>query len=197
MRSAMDKLSRLIGHLTVRQQIGAAAAALCVLIVAVIAGATGYLSARQADAFVRQDLAGTARVMSDQLDRTLSTRYREVRILASLEPLQPLWHTDAAQLRAVLEQLQLSYPDYSWIGFADLNGNVRAATGGMLEGASVKARPGSRTRCSARRSRTCTKPNCSRNCWVRAVRASRSASSTSPFQCGMRLAGSPACSAPT
>jgi diguanylate cyclase (GGDEF)-like protein len=141
MRSAMDKLSRLIGHLTVRQQIGAAAAALCVLIVAVIAGATGYLSARQADAFVRQDLAGTARVMSDQLDRTLSTRYREVRILASLEPLQPLWHTDAAQLRAVLEQLQLSYPDYSWIGFADLNGNVRAATGGMLEGASVKARP--------------------------------------------------------
>jgi hypothetical protein len=103
MRSALNKLSGLVGRLTVRQQIGAAAAALCVLIVAVLAGTTGTLRARQANAFVRQDLAGTARVMSDQLDRVLANRYRDVRILASLEPLQPLGHTDPAQLRAVLE----------------------------------------------------------------------------------------------
>src|SRR4051794_23627093 len=135
------RFSGMVGHLPLRQQIGAAAAALCVLIVAVLAFTTSHLSARQAEAFVRQDLAGTAQVMADQLHQALSSRYRDMRLLSAIEPLHPLWGADAKQLRPALEHLQASYPEYAWIGFADPDGKVHAATGGLLEGASVKARP--------------------------------------------------------
>jgi hypothetical protein len=37
--------------------------------------------------------------------------------------------------------MQRTVPDYAWIGFADRDGRVRAATGGILEGASVSHRP--------------------------------------------------------
>ena len=40
-----------------------------------------------------------------------------------------------------LEQLQESYSDYSWIGFARPDGTVLASTQGLLEGASVAKRP--------------------------------------------------------
>src|SRR5262249_23188819 len=40
-----------------------------------------------------------------------------------------------------LDELQASYPNYSWIGFADNDGKVVSATKGMLEGVSVASRP--------------------------------------------------------
>ena len=123
--------------------------------VAVIAGSTAYLGAWQASAFIRQDFAGTALVLADRLNRTLSIRYADVRSFARLEPLQPLWQSQGGALRDVLEQLQSSYPDFSWIGFARPDGTVAAATGGMLESASVEARPWFTMRCVVRRSKTC------------------------------------------
>lgn len=135
------RIAALPGHLTLRQQIALAAAALCVFVVAVIAAGTAWLSYGQTSAFIRQDLAATARVLADRLNRSLFSRYREVRIFAELAPLKPLWHGKPAALRAVLDQLQESYSEYSWIGFAGTDGTVLAGTQGMLEGSSVAARP--------------------------------------------------------
>src|SRR5262249_21285313 len=90
---------------------------------------------------IRDDLAATARVFTDQLNATLSSRYYELRALSRLNALQPVWQGDPKALREALEELQSNYSDYSWIGFADTKGDVVAATGGLLEGASVAARP--------------------------------------------------------
>ena len=68
---------------------------------------------------IRQDLAATAQVLADQLNRTLAARYHEVGNLAKLEPLRPVWQGEPAAMRGVLENLQSSYLEYSWIGFAD------------------------------------------------------------------------------
>ncbi|WP_198164491.1 sensor domain-containing diguanylate cyclase [Rhodoplanes sp. Z2-YC6860] len=135
------KLSTYLGGLSVRVQIGLAAAALCTILVASTATTTGYFGARHMSGLIRQDLAATAEVLADQLSRTLGSRYHEVGNLSRLAPLQPLWQGDPAALRKVLESLQASYSDYSWIGFADPSGNVVAATGGLLEKASVAERP--------------------------------------------------------
>src|SRR5262245_32996048 len=136
-----SKVATLADRLKLRHQIGLAAAALCVFVVAVIAGATAYIGGSHYAAFVRYDLAETAQVLAERLDRTVWNRYREVRTLASLDPLKPLWQGDPAALRRVMDQFQESYPDYSWIGYATADGIVRASARGLLDGVSVAARP--------------------------------------------------------
>lgn len=54
-----------------------------------------------------------------------------------------LWSAglDAPPVAAVLARAQAINPDMTWIGVADESGIVRAATGGLLVGESVQARP--------------------------------------------------------
>jgi diguanylate cyclase (GGDEF)-like protein len=52
-----------------------------------------------------------------------------------------LWYSDPKALRQALEQLQKTFADFAWIGFARVDGTVVAATGGLLEGKSVNTRP--------------------------------------------------------
>jgi len=68
-------------------------------------------------------------------------RLREVRNIAELQPLKDIWEGPPAIIRSVMEQLQSTLPEYAWIGYATPDGLVRAGTKGMLEGASVAARP--------------------------------------------------------
>ncbi|HVR48311.1 MAG TPA: diguanylate cyclase [Pseudorhodoferax sp.] len=77
--------------------------------------------------------------MRDQLDRGMAYRYEELRILAGLQELQPT--TPPAQMRAVLDRVQQSFPLYAWIGWTHRDGRVQAATGGLLEGQDVAKRP--------------------------------------------------------
>lgn len=105
--------------------------------------AVGALSARQASQQVASD-AGEALFqlgsrMSVGLDTVMFERYREVQNLATLEPLFDA-ELDPARWRKMIEQMQRSFPDYTWIGLADPAGVVLAATGGVLEGQSVAQR---------------------------------------------------------
>jgi diguanylate cyclase (GGDEF)-like protein len=86
-------------------------------------------------------LRSVAGNMADRLDYRMFERYREIRNIAILPPLQDTWTSDPDAVRTVLEQLQDTYPDYSWIGYARLDGTVIAATNGHLEGVSVAERP--------------------------------------------------------
>ena len=137
----MQSLISQIGSLSIRRQFGLAAAALCLLFVASTAAFVGSLGAHKMSSMIQRDLASTAQVLADQLNRALAARYREIQIVSRLQPLQPLWHGRPAELRNVLEELQASYPNYSWIGFADNDGKVVSATNGLLEGVSVASRP--------------------------------------------------------
>lgn len=122
-------------------QIGSAFAALGMLVFA----AVGLLASHHASRRVEQDLGANltqvASRLSASLDVGLYERYREIQNFASIEPLvrQELV---AARWRPVVDQLKASFPQYAWIGVADADdGAVLAATGGVLEGASVAKRP--------------------------------------------------------
>jgi diguanylate cyclase (GGDEF)-like protein len=77
--------------------------------------------------------------MRDSLDRTLDQAVRDVYVLSALPQLRRT--NDPASARQVLENLQHNFGDYAWIGIADTNGKVLAATGGLLENRDVSARP--------------------------------------------------------
>jgi len=69
----------------------------------------------------------------------LHERQREVELLADSPPINaPL---SAPQWQPVLERLQQSRAHYSWIGLANTQGEVLAASGGLLVGQNVSSRP--------------------------------------------------------
>jgi len=88
-------------------------------------------------ASIGNNLAELANQTASRLDRSMFERYREVRLMA--DRLRDTRDPDA--VRRELEALQQSYPTYAWIGLTDAQGQVLAATRGMLEGVDVSARP--------------------------------------------------------
>lgn len=77
--------------------------------------------------------------MRDSLNRVTNNAIVTVKLLAELPQVRSYDNPDAT--RSVLESIQREVADYAWIGVADADGKVRAATGRMLEGVQVEARP--------------------------------------------------------
>jgi diguanylate cyclase (GGDEF)-like protein len=77
--------------------------------------------------------------MRDSLNRVTGNAVANVRLLADLPQVRSFEKPDAT--RPVLESLQRGFADYAWIGVANSEGTVMAATGHMLEGAKVHERP--------------------------------------------------------
>ncbi|GGR92541.1 sensor domain-containing diguanylate cyclase [Deinococcus sedimenti] len=80
-------------------------------------------------------LLGQAQQLSAQLDAGLTERLRD------LTQLSRLLGDRAAPRRPLLDSLKSAFPSYAWIGVTDPTGRVLAATGGLLEGQDVSARP--------------------------------------------------------
>jgi diguanylate cyclase (GGDEF)-like protein len=128
-------------RLTVRTQIAAAVAALSVILVGLLAIGAAFVSYNNTASQVNIRLASVASTTAERLDRYMAVRQQEVRLFSELETLRKLWQNDPATLRKALDQLQHSFSDFAWIGFARSDGMVAAATGGLLEGVSVATRP--------------------------------------------------------
>jgi diguanylate cyclase (GGDEF)-like protein len=141
LKQAIARLHAIEDHLTVRMQIAAAFGAICVVLVGVLAAGAALISYRNTAALVESRLAGVAATTSGRLDRFIATRQQELQLFAELQPMQVLWRGNPDGLRRSLEALQRSFSEFAWIGFADTDGNVVAGTGGLLQGASVTARP--------------------------------------------------------
>ncbi|MBC9883674.1 diguanylate cyclase [Bradyrhizobium sp. INPA01-394B] len=140
LQQAAERLHAIEDRLTVRTQIAAAVAAMSIVLVGTLAAGAALISYRNTAALIENNLAGTAAMVSGRLDRFMATRRQEMKLFAELQPMEQLWQGDPAALRRSLEALQHSF-DFAWIGFVDLNGDVVAATGGLLQGKSVAARP--------------------------------------------------------
>jgi len=105
------------------------------------------ISSEIAGSFARQkiqedlgrDLSQLAYQMSSELDHNMFERYREIQIIAGLQPFSDPEATDSEK-RSLLDTLQSTYPSYSWIGFADQDGTVQASTQGLLQGKNVAER---------------------------------------------------------
>ena len=145
MRTVLKKLAERLhaieDQLTVRTQIAAAVAVMSVMLVGTLAAGAAFVSYRNTASLVSSNLAGVASTTSGRLDRYMAVRQQEMNLFSQLQPLQNLWRDDPVQLRHALEQLQATFTDFAWIGFANVDGKVVAATGGMLQGVSVAARP--------------------------------------------------------
>lgn len=127
--------------ISLRTQVAVATGALCALLVLGASLGAAWVGREKASELIGIELAERSVELADALDRGMFERYREIGIMADLEPLRGSWEGDPALLRRTLERLQQSYPEYAWIGFADTDGRVHAATRGMLEGQSVVQRP--------------------------------------------------------
>lgn len=128
-------------HLSLQKQISVLVSVLCLGLVLGAAMGAAYIAQQRIHEGAMVGAAQTAETMGAMLDRGMFERFREVRNIAALEPLRSSWAGDPATIRGVIEQLQKSFPDYAWIGFATPDGTVKSATQKMLEGESVGARP--------------------------------------------------------
>lgn len=87
-----------------------------------------------------ESLQALATSAATVIAENLVERRREIDLLAR-SPLFRQASLNSPELRAGLERLKDSYRHYSWIGFADKDGMVRAATTGHLTGQDVGKRP--------------------------------------------------------
>lgn len=77
--------------------------------------------------------------MRDGLNHGMRVAVGDIRLLSELKELRDA--SDPADMRLPLENMQRISPNYAWIGVADTNGTVYAATQKLLEGKDVSARP--------------------------------------------------------
>ena len=107
-------------------------------------GAISYLSAREAYRQSERDTAAAlqqlAQRLSQRLDADMAARLGEVRQIAALDQLLD-WQLNPTHWRVLVEGLQRNSRHYSWIGVATPDGQVLAATQGLLEGRNVQHRP--------------------------------------------------------
>ena len=108
-----------------------------------LTGAVSYVIGRDAVSGLEQQIGRKLALLADEtqdkLDRAMFERLQSLENLAAVGDIARKTETPAS-LRASLERFQMAYPDYSWVGFAEPNGNVVSATGGVLEGQNVKDR---------------------------------------------------------
>lgn len=128
-------------HLRFEQQVALSVTLLCLVLIGASTGGATWIAKRDAMQRISRDTTELAGSMASALDSTMFERFREIQLVAGLEPLQSVWRSDPAKIRNVLNTLQMSLPTYAWIGFATPDGTVRASTKGVLEGTSVAARP--------------------------------------------------------
>jgi len=132
-------MSGIFGKMRLSSLMTLAVCATVALTVALQLALVNHFAVRQAREEAQLRLQQLSWQMRDSLNRVIGHATRDTRLLAELP--QVRYSSDADATRAVLESLQRSFPDYAWIGIADLDGKVVASTGRMLEGAKVDKRP--------------------------------------------------------
>ncbi|MBO9687954.1 MAG: diguanylate cyclase [Mitsuaria chitosanitabida] len=75
----------------------------------------------------------------DGLDHGMAQQFKEVRVLAQLEPFRRF--DDPESMRRALDQIQIGFDHFAWLGVTDAQGKVVAAAGGLLDGVDVSKRP--------------------------------------------------------
>ncbi|MEW4371939.1 diguanylate cyclase domain-containing protein [Paenibacillus kandeliae] len=88
---------------------------------------------------IGESLSSTAHDTADKLDNFMWTRSGEIDMLARLPVL--IDNIQTQDIHEMLNQLQTSFPSFSWIGYMDTKGKVLASTGDILLGQDLSQRP--------------------------------------------------------
>ncbi|MDE2628748.1 MAG: hypothetical protein KGL99_16505, partial [Burkholderiales bacterium] len=119
--------------------IGWSVFALVTLAALVSANLAGAEAENRARADAQRLLAQFATQIRDTLAMNLAVRRSIVQATAA--QIVASGDVDADAIRRHLEAVQAQFPEFAWLGVADARGRVVAATGGVLHGADVSARP--------------------------------------------------------
>ncbi len=130
--------------LSLRTQLGVGLALLVFAVAGALGGLIGQFSVNELRARIGQSLATDAQRMAERTSKEIAARGRELSLLSGLDPLRTLpddfTPDHAAQAQALLDGLKRSFPVYVWIGVADPQGHLLAATGGQDVGSDISAR---------------------------------------------------------
>ncbi|WP_246939070.1 sensor domain-containing diguanylate cyclase [Bacillus pinisoli] len=109
-------------------------------------GLTTFLSftiSRESGEEVKQQigerLANDSYQIADKLDQFMWSRFGEITVLSKLEVFQDANSTES--IRTLINELKTNFPAFSWIGFLDAKGTVKASTDQILEGEDLTKRP--------------------------------------------------------
>lgn len=126
-----------------RQALAAAIGWSVLVIVALSSLVAANVAGAEAEAAARRDaerlLAQFVTQIQHGLRMNLQTRLSIVQATAS--QIAASNERGDAALRRHLDAVQALFPEFAWLGVADRQGQVMAATGGILQGASVAQRP--------------------------------------------------------
>ena len=87
---------------------------------------------------IGQRLADLALQTTDKLDRGMYERFREVQLMADRSEIgDPA--VSPAEKQKLLDRMQQTYRYYAWIGIANMDGRIVAASNGILQGADIQA----------------------------------------------------------
>jgi diguanylate cyclase (GGDEF)-like protein len=108
-----------------------------------LVGVLSVLVDRAASSKLQDDvglrLASHARALAGRVDDGLYERLNDVRVLAMIPAVDDPKQNQVL-LRDLFSMMQVSYPDYLWIGVTDAEGKVQVASRGMLEGEDLSDR---------------------------------------------------------
>ncbi|HBU81837.1 MAG TPA: GGDEF domain-containing protein [Paenibacillus sp.] len=103
----------------------------------------GYILSQKSSIAIETEighsLTSTASQTSDKLDRFMWSRSGELDLLGRMIALEDRFQP--AEVQLLLNQLQDSFPTFSWVGFMNPKGNVLASTDGILRGDNLSERP--------------------------------------------------------
>ncbi|WP_258530574.1 sensor domain-containing diguanylate cyclase [Paenibacillus taichungensis] len=103
----------------------------------------GYILSQKSSIAVETEighsLISTASQTSDKLDRFMWSRSGELNLLGRMIALEDRFQP--AEMQMLLDQLQDSFPTFSWVGFMDPKGKVLASTDGILLSENLSERP--------------------------------------------------------
>lgn len=137
--NVMKGFSRAWLKLSLRLRLGLVSGGITFLLALILSEIAGRIAQHRAEQDVGNALTALAYHMADRLDHDMFERYREIQVIAELQPFRDP-QSSLLEQRRLLEKLQSTYPYYSWIGFANPQGTVRVSTQGLLEGQNVATR---------------------------------------------------------
>jgi len=117
--------------------IAAAISVVSLLLTAAVSYVIAHDAVKRLELQIGRSLALLADEMQDKLDRAMFERLQSLDDMTEIAKIPAKTETPAS-LRASLERFQTAYADYSWVGFANSDGRIESATGGVREGQNVK-----------------------------------------------------------
>lgn len=140
---------------SLRTRIGATLALVVFLVAGLLGGIVGKASENEAQARIGQSLAVDAQRLAERLNAEMSTRVRELSLLAGTDAMRELPGTVAAapglgvtpaltpvlaRAQSLLDELKRSFSPYAWIAVATPAGRVLAATDPASLGQDISTR---------------------------------------------------------